>query len=75
MPQTSLSGLRAACGRVVHGLSLGFMPQTSLSVHGDGQGGARTPAVSGVHAPDFVERTAVRGGCQTSQLLSLGFMP
>ena len=56
-------------------LSLGFMPQTSLS---EAVGILRRSglyAVSGVHAPDFVERAEARIWCGPEQVLSLGFMP
>ena len=64
MPQTSLSALDALACKLPYDnlevLSLGFMPQTSLSAARPrlctrGLPPAFTP-VSGVHAPDLVER-------------------
>ena len=75
MPQTSLSDRSGGdCPHLPAGhLSLGFMPQTSLS-------GCRPRyllqplrPVSGVHAPDFVERIGYGpGGEPPITLLSLG---
>ena len=76
MPQTSLSaaaeGPLPVSARI---LSLGFMPQTSLS--GIDRPADRHPPtpVSGVHAPDFVERRRGWKRPPTSGALSLGFMP
>ena len=79
MPQTSLSAAARPRRSRPHWLSLGFMPQTSLSDYNPGPADTSTPwsrSVSGVHAPDFVERTPrperVAG---QARHLSLGFMP
>ena len=57
------------------GLSLGLMPQTSLSDHADRRRPLAQNAVSGAHAPDFVERTARPGAPVRRGSLSLGLMP
>ena len=62
MPQTSLSGEENACYAKKTLLSLGFMPQTSLSVQCVAPGIPAKFPVSGVHAPDFVERSIVKAG-------------
>ena len=56
MPQTSLSGLLRHDGPWTERLSLGLMPQTSLSGPIPVRRLGPVLAVSGAHAPDFVER-------------------
>ena len=57
------------------GLSLGLMPQTSLSGESAHCVPPATPTVSGAHAPDFVERLGLMEHGQAEQALSLGLMP